>query len=218
MQVHSLFGSPPVRYAVASFEMSKSVSETDRGEKPRVGTSETRGTWTIPSDIRRGPESCRRRRPAPLYRDRNGPFNVETGQADWVLTLDARPQRSQGPQSAYSSPPGHPFPSFHPPDGFSAPPYFSAMAVWKEWPIAQELEHCGLCGLCDLCGLKFLRSLVPALSLTRAVPMFLFVLMEVATLGVARSLGWKVHMRCANGLSARDALHPEVRLPQAVGP
>jgi hypothetical protein len=27
----------------------------------------------------------------------------------------------------------------------------------------------------------------------------MFVLMEVETLGVARSLGWKVHMRCANG-------------------
>jgi len=26
-----------------------------------------------------------------------------------------------------------------------------------------------------------------------------FVLMQVETLGVARSLGWKVHMRCANG-------------------
>ena len=26
-----------------------------------------------------------------------------------------------------------------------------------------------------------------------------FVLMEVETLGVVRSLGWKVHMRCANG-------------------
>jgi hypothetical protein len=26
-----------------------------------------------------------------------------------------------------------------------------------------------------------------------------FVLMKVETLGVARSLGWKVHMRCANG-------------------
>jgi hypothetical protein len=26
-----------------------------------------------------------------------------------------------------------------------------------------------------------------------------FVLMEVETLGVARSLGWRVHMRCANG-------------------
>ena len=25
------------------------------------------------------------------------------------------------------------------------------------------------------------------------------VLMEVETLGIARSLGWKVHMRCANG-------------------
>ena len=27
----------------------------------------------------------------------------------------------------------------------------------------------------------------------------MFVLMEVETLGAARSLGWKVHMRCANG-------------------
>jgi hypothetical protein len=27
----------------------------------------------------------------------------------------------------------------------------------------------------------------------------MFVLLEVETLGVARSLGWKVHMRCANG-------------------
>jgi hypothetical protein len=27
----------------------------------------------------------------------------------------------------------------------------------------------------------------------------IFVLMEVETLGVARSLGWKVHMRCADG-------------------
>jgi hypothetical protein len=27
----------------------------------------------------------------------------------------------------------------------------------------------------------------------------MFVLMKVETLGVARSLGWKVHMRCANG-------------------
>jgi len=26
-----------------------------------------------------------------------------------------------------------------------------------------------------------------------------FVLMEVETLGMARSLGWKVHMRCAGG-------------------
>ena len=26
-----------------------------------------------------------------------------------------------------------------------------------------------------------------------------FVLTEVETLGIARSLGWKVHMRCANG-------------------
>ena len=27
----------------------------------------------------------------------------------------------------------------------------------------------------------------------------MFALTEVETLGVARSLGWKVHMRCANG-------------------
>jgi hypothetical protein len=27
----------------------------------------------------------------------------------------------------------------------------------------------------------------------------MFVLMEVETLGMARSLGWKVHMRCAQG-------------------
>jgi hypothetical protein len=27
----------------------------------------------------------------------------------------------------------------------------------------------------------------------------MFVLMEVETLGIARGLGWKVHMRCANG-------------------
>ena len=27
----------------------------------------------------------------------------------------------------------------------------------------------------------------------------MFVLMEVETLGIARSLGWKVHVRCANG-------------------
>jgi hypothetical protein len=35
--------------------------------------------------------------------------------------------------------------------------------------------------------------------LTRAGECSTFVLMEVETLGVARSLGWKVHMRCANG-------------------
>jgi hypothetical protein len=37
-----------------------------------------------------------------------------------------------------------------------------------------------------------------------------FVLMEVETLGVARSLGWKVHMRCANGyqwLSQEHQVH-----------
>jgi hypothetical protein len=31
--------------------------------------------------------------------------------------------------------------------------------------------------------------------------------MEVETLGVARSLGWKVHMRCANGY--RQETRPE---------
>jgi hypothetical protein len=35
--------------------------------------------------------------------------------------------------------------------------------------------------------------------LTRPVLCSTFVLMQVETLGVARSLGWKVHMRCANG-------------------
>jgi hypothetical protein len=36
-------------------------------------------------------------------------------------------------------------------------------------------------------------------SLTEAGPRSMFVHMEVETLGVARSLGWKVHMRCPNG-------------------
>ena len=36
-------------------------------------------------------------------------------------------------------------------------------------------------------------------GLTTAARCSTFVLMEVQTLGVARSLGWKVHMRCANG-------------------
>ena len=36
-------------------------------------------------------------------------------------------------------------------------------------------------------------------GLTGAEPLFHFVLMEVETLGIARSLGWKVHMRCAHG-------------------
>ena len=36
-------------------------------------------------------------------------------------------------------------------------------------------------------------------GLTRQRVRSTFVLMEVETLGVARSLGWKVHMRCANG-------------------
>jgi hypothetical protein len=42
--------------------------------------------------------------------------------------------------------------------------------------------------------------------------------MEVETLGVARSLGWKVHMRCAHGYreyTRSMKIHAEVRLPQA---
>jgi hypothetical protein len=35
--------------------------------------------------------------------------------------------------------------------------------------------------------------------LTKAGQCSTFVLMEVETLGMARSLAWKVHMRCANG-------------------
>jgi hypothetical protein len=36
-------------------------------------------------------------------------------------------------------------------------------------------------------------------GLTKAAQCSTFVLMEVETLGIARSLGWKVHMRCADG-------------------
>jgi hypothetical protein len=36
-------------------------------------------------------------------------------------------------------------------------------------------------------------------ALDNALKRSTFVLMEVDTLGIARSLGWKVHMRCANG-------------------
>jgi hypothetical protein len=42
-------------------------------------------------------------------------------------------------------------------------------------------------------------SLKGAASLTATERRSTFVLMEVETLGVARSLGWKVHMRCNNG-------------------
>ena len=35
--------------------------------------------------------------------------------------------------------------------------------------------------------------------LTRAARCSTFVLMEVETLGIARSLGWRVHMRCSDG-------------------
>src|ERR1700758_2474508 len=40
---------------------------------------------------------------------------------------------------------------------------------------------------------------VGAEGLTGAGQCSTFVLMEVETLGIARSLGWKVHMRCADG-------------------
>ena len=43
------------------------------------------------------------------------------------------------------------------------------------------------------------RSLKTTARLTAAVECSTFVLMEVETLSIARSLGWKVHMRCANG-------------------
>jgi hypothetical protein len=36
-------------------------------------------------------------------------------------------------------------------------------------------------------------------GLTRAAQCSTFVLMEVETLGIARSLGWRVHMRCSDG-------------------
>jgi hypothetical protein len=36
-------------------------------------------------------------------------------------------------------------------------------------------------------------------GLTEASRSSTFVLMEVETLGIARSLGWKAHMRCADG-------------------
>ena len=43
------------------------------------------------------------------------------------------------------------------------------------------------------------RTEPPSAGLTGQRIRSMFVLMEVETLGVARSLGWKVHMRCANG-------------------
>ena len=39
----------------------------------------------------------------------------------------------------------------------------------------------------------------PNSGLDNANRCFTFVLMEVETLGIARSLGWRVHMRCADG-------------------
>ena len=47
---------------------------------------------------------------------------------------------------------------------------------------------------------KTQKSLVvPTQGLTAAGRCSTFVLMEVETLGVAHSLGWRVHMLCANG-------------------
>jgi len=48
-------------------------------------------------------------------------------------------------------------------------------------------------------AIKSQKSLEAPRGLTAGVLCSMFVLMEVETLGVARSLGWKVHMRCANG-------------------
>ena len=39
--------------------------------------------------------------------------------------------------------------------------------------------------------------------------------MEVETLGVARSLGWKVHMRCANGYRQETRFLEALRISQA---
>ena len=39
--------------------------------------------------------------------------------------------------------------------------------------------------------------------MTEAARCSTFVLMEVETLGIARSLGWKVHMRCSDGYRER---------------
>ena len=39
--------------------------------------------------------------------------------------------------------------------------------------------------------------------------------MEVETLGVARSLGWKVHMRCANGYRQETRSIEALRISQS---
>jgi hypothetical protein len=48
------------------------------------------------------------------------------------------------------------------------------------------------------CGTQCPEWIAPS-RLTARADRSTFVLMEVETLGVARSLDWKVHMRCANG-------------------
>jgi hypothetical protein len=51
----------------------------------------------------------------------------------------------------------------------------------------------------DLICASSLRRQVRARGLTGSLECSSVVVMEIGTLGVARSLGWKVHMRCANG-------------------
>jgi hypothetical protein len=41
--------------------------------------------------------------------------------------------------------------------------------------------------------------------------------MEVETLGVARSLGWRIHMRCNGGYRQETRSMREMRLSEAVG-
>jgi hypothetical protein len=55
----------------------------------------------------------------------------------------------------------------------------------------------------------------PSEGLTGPIGCSTFVLMRVETLGVARSLGWKVHVRCANGLSREHQIHAPLRVSQA---
>jgi hypothetical protein len=51
-----------------------------------------------------------------------------------------------------------------------------------------------------------------AKGLDKASECSTFVLMEVETLGVARSLGWRVHMRCADGYREGHEIHAALRL------
>ena len=58
-------------------------------------------------------------------------------------------------------------------------------------------------------------GVIETLGLTTPIVVPPLFLMEVETLGVARSLGWKVHMRCAGGLSAGNQVYAALRLSQA---